>query len=213
MVKTLIKISEEVTNPIHIKHYLNLLFDDEKWVSFEPETIWYELKPRCDLTPELKNKINAIKTVLAGNLPLVNPFIFEKVITSFNNLELEAETWTPCTPFHYGYGVRCIKDLKPDEEYDEDIITYLQGAISFGGIWGFLSYPKDLQFARPSEKNFYKKELRDLIKEVNDHVDKKKKATSEIAKFHINLAEEVDQDIQTRYLEGDNFKWLPRQEA
>lgn len=58
------------------------------WITWEPETIWTEMKRALDVSPTdaIKAKVNAVKTLLVSNEFWDDHLAFEKVVVSLNGI-------------------------------------------------------------------------------------------------------------------------------
>ena len=137
-------------SPIEIYEACSQVFEDEDWLTFEPETLLHALKE--DVSDLSADKLLAVQAcAVNGSLVLTHAQAFEKVVNAFCNNVCVMDTWQPPFVEELCYAVGQIRELLTkthpgeDPEFGGEIPEYVAAAAKYRG-WFVL--PKPLAFAQ-----------------------------------------------------------------
>lgn len=119
-----------------------------EWITYEPETLWVEVRRVIKVSPgeTLKNKIQAVKTLLASNAFWRDYLAFEKVVMAFNNHLPSFDYHQNPSPAMIALAVSEAAKIK-EGVYSDDVLRYIAAAAFQDGI---IALPEPLQIAQES---------------------------------------------------------------
>lgn len=119
-----------------------------EWITYEPETLWVEVRRVTKANPgeTLKNKIQAVKTLLASNAFWKDYLAFEKVVMAFNNHLPSFDYHQNPSPAMIALAVSEAAKIK-EEVYSDDVLRYIAAAAFQEGI---IALPEPLNIAQES---------------------------------------------------------------
>lgn len=119
-----------------------------EWITYEPETLWVEVRRVTKVNPgeTLKNKIQAVKTLLASNVFWKDYLAFEKVVMAFNNHLPSFDYHQNPSPAMIALAVSEAAKIK-EEVYSDDVLRYIAAAAFQEGI---IALPEPLNIAQES---------------------------------------------------------------
>lgn len=118
-----------------VYNHLNSVYDLDWW-EWEPETIWEMLKKDdgIEATDEAKNLVLALQTVLKSNAVHENWHVFENVCQAFNGNTVDFSTVTPAELDEIALTLKLLSDLRPKQEFDEEIWIYIAACARDAGV-------------------------------------------------------------------------------
>jgi hypothetical protein len=147
---------------LNIYHYLNKQFGN-KWLLWLPETLKREIETtQCLVLDDLIwNKIRAIRAILYTDSFFEYFYIFEKIITTFNNRMPNFSVFTPVSPHELVWGVFISKNIR-DDKFSEEVKNYIEKVFEYNGIL----FPHPIVDFN-NKFNKYK----DIVRTMNDKFD------------------------------------------
>jgi len=189
------------SSPLAIYKSIDLVYEKEPWLSYEPETILRDLKH--DVSDIAIDKVLAVQSVCANTSPVFsNAIAFEKAITAFCNNICVMDTWQPPFVEELCYGVKSILELtkhihgdKVSTRFTGEIPEYTASVAKFRG-WDIL--PKILSYAQ-ERLNF----LTGLNKESKLYAEHKM-----LIDAIYSIVNNIDEDTARKMLYDDNVEQL-----
>jgi hypothetical protein len=95
------------------------------WESWEPETLWSDLKGRdVTLGAALKDKIQAIRTLLTTNAYWGDHVAFEKVTMGLNGLQASFDSYQHPSPAMIARGLLEASSVR-SHEFSDEVLRYI----------------------------------------------------------------------------------------
>jgi hypothetical protein len=108
------------------------------WLSWEPETIWSEVKDDESLKEEIprvnKDKVMAVRTAVKTDLPWKHLAVFENVALAFAGLVPRFDVMQPLEPYQIALGVDVLYQIHPGIDYDYDVRGYIAALLVHDGM-------------------------------------------------------------------------------
>jgi hypothetical protein len=119
----------------------------EGWESWEPETLWADLKGHSiALSAALKDKIQAIRTLLTTNAYWGDHVAFEKVTMGLNGLQASFDSYQHPSPAMIARGLLEASSVR-SHGFSDEVLRYI-AVICFGD--GLVLLPGPLAVAQES---------------------------------------------------------------
>lgn len=117
-----------------------------EWVTWEPETLWAELKRRAGKLPDeiTRNKIQAARTLLTSESFWKDHWVFEKVVLAFNSRVPVFNEYQRPSPAMIAKGILEAGKIR-DLPFSDEIRTYV-ALVAF--LDGLILLPEPLEFAQ-----------------------------------------------------------------
>ena len=149
-------LTSPVTHPIAL-HILCLRQFGVEYLSWEPETIWEELKRIFKRKPSTLNKakINACRAVHTSSTPFEDWYTFEKVVLPFGFVAPQFGILQKPSVAVATHGIRVMQQLR-SRHYSPDVEKYVAGLLL---AEGFTNPPKQLSFIGPRIKKVVSSEM------------------------------------------------------
>ncbi len=97
----------------------------QDWKTWEPETLWAELKrDGWTLTETLKGKIQAIKTVLASDAFWKDHLAFEKVVMALNDRPALFDQYQHPSPAMIARALREVASIALGTDFSDEVARY-----------------------------------------------------------------------------------------
>ena len=130
------------------------------WLEWDPQTLWMELEEDflVQVSDEVRDKINALRTLLTTRDFWDDFAVFEKIVIAFNDRYVNTEHIQVCLPEELGYGLTVVNSVVV-HPFSREIKVYIQGCCREAGL---LVYHRAFAFAQPP----YEGEMRALAQEV-----------------------------------------------
>jgi hypothetical protein len=121
--------------PLKIYLMLNDHYGREWW-DWEPETLWHHLQEdhATEATPEIKNIVMALQTVLKTNYPFEMWHVFEKVNHAFNLNMVDFATLQPAELDEAAWTISLLQRIRPKTEFEDDIWGYIAAVAKESGV-------------------------------------------------------------------------------
>jgi hypothetical protein len=119
-----------------------------EWITYEPETLWAEVRRITKSTPNdtLKGKIQAVKTLLATDAFWRDYLAFEKVVMAFNDHIPSFDYHQNPSPAMIALAVSEAAKIK-EGVYSDDVLRYIAAAAFQEGL---VALPEPLDIAQES---------------------------------------------------------------
>ena len=106
------------------------------WWDWLPETLWHHLANDHGVlaTEELRNAVQAIQMMLTTNQAHENWHIFEKTVHALNLEPVDFKTLQPCEPDRIARALRLMTSIRPQQEYDSEVIQYIAACCHHAGL-------------------------------------------------------------------------------
>ena len=128
---------DEDVHPILLLRDLTRTYGKE-WLSWEPETIWSEVKVDEGLKEEIprvnKDKVMAVRVAVKTDLPWKELAVFENVALAFAGLVPRFDVMQPLEPYQVALGVDVLYRIHPGIEYDADVQGYIAALLVHDGL-------------------------------------------------------------------------------
>lgn len=133
------------TNPIHLANEMNAAYGRE-WLDWEPETLWETIRKDWKTYPneESKNKLMAIKVVMANEYFWNEWEVFEKVCTALNSRVPVFQTMDDLSIGELALAVHLVSKLKR-RPFGIEVKAYVA---SEAQEEGYVMLPEVLSFAQ-----------------------------------------------------------------
>lgn len=96
------------------------------WVTWEPETLWAELKKAgLSVTEIFKGKIQAIKTLLTTGAFWKDHLAFEKVVMALNDRSVSFDHYQHPSPGMIARALRFAEDVTPPQAWSDEVKRYV----------------------------------------------------------------------------------------
>lgn len=159
MVEPKILFTRKFIPPAVYREALTALLGPE-WLGWTPETIWSHVEDLgVGVTDWVRDKINALQTLLTTQDFWNNYFLFEKIVLAFNDRMVDPEHVQVCLPEELAYGLTVAGRIK-EKPFDPEIVHYVRGCCEQAGL---AVYHRSFRFAEPT---YEREDLRRLVSEV-----------------------------------------------
>jgi hypothetical protein len=142
--------------------YRRILFGKygRTWLGWDPQTLWMEIEEdfHTKVTDEVRDKINALRTLLTTRDFWDDFSVFEKIVIAFNDRYVDTEHIQVCLPEELGYGLTVANSIVV-RPFSNEIKVYIQACCRGSGL---LVYHRAFAFAQPP----YTGELKELAQEI-----------------------------------------------
>jgi hypothetical protein len=126
---------------VDLYKYLNDKYSNA-WHDWEPETLRHTLdRDGVDLDDEVMNSIQALQVICKTNAPFEEWHVFEKVGQALNNNPVSFGHVQPLEMDEIAYTIKILQDIRPKEEFEDDIKGYIAAAAKEAGM---VYLPEDL---------------------------------------------------------------------
>lgn len=156
------------TNPIHLANEMSKKYGRE-WLKWEPETLWETIRKDWLTYPndEAKNKLMAVKVLLANDSFWSEWEVFEKICVAFNDRVPTFSTMEDLSIAELALGVALANKIKK-RTFGNEVRAYVASEAQEDG---YVLLPEVLSFAQETLDNLiqgtYGEEVRDLLKARN----------------------------------------------
>ncbi len=108
----------------------------KEWLSWEPETIWSEIRSDddVDVTRVNKDKIMAVRLAVKTDFPWKRLDLFENVALAFAGLVPRFDVMQPLEPYQIALAVDVLFRIHPGIEYDDDVKGYIAALVVHDGL-------------------------------------------------------------------------------
>jgi len=136
-------LTQPMTHPIGLHIFCLQLFGP-KYIGWEAETIWQELKRTCGDEPSTlnKGKLQACRTIHVSDEPYEDWFIFEKIIQGLNFASPMFDTMQKPSVSALAQGVWAMMEVRT-QPVGSDVEKYIAAVILDDGM---VYPPKPLEF-------------------------------------------------------------------
>ena len=133
------------TNPIELANEMNAKYGDS-WLEWEPETLWETIRKDWLTYPneESKNKLMAIKVLMASESFWNDWEVFEKICIAFNDRVPNFHVMDDLSTAELTLAVRLASKLKK-RSFGSEVQAYVA---SEGSEVGYIILPEELAFAQ-----------------------------------------------------------------
>ncbi len=178
---------------VYAKHF-DKKYGKDKWVAFNPFTLWSDIKEETGEEPadNVKEKINALKVLKSNELYFSDPKLFEKIILAFNDSFIDTNMLQVCSPQELAYGIPIAREVVGKKDWDEKILRYIQGCCE---EWGLIVYPPSFTFA---QRKFPKDSLMYAIYQDV----KKRKYTLKPSEWQRAIIDNINEYVKHRLTKG-----------
>jgi len=106
------------------------------WWGWEPETLWKTLEEDHSFkeSEEAKNLIMALQVVVSNNAPFEDWYAFEKIGHAFCQNPVSFGILQPLNIDEAGVSMALLRLLRPKEEFDDEILSYVASRAKESGI-------------------------------------------------------------------------------
>jgi hypothetical protein len=134
--------------PLQVYRLLNDNYG-HSWWDWEPETLWqtFAVEHHVEADDDLKNLVQAMQVLVNTNQVHEHWHIFENAVNALNGNHVDFTVMQPPTPSDIAAAFKVINTIRPDEEFDEEIYTYVAGVCHGEGMVYLPQglFPKDCQ--------------------------------------------------------------------
>lgn len=135
---------EKSSSALDIIRSLSKLGND--WITWEPETLWAELKKDGPLTESMKSKIQAAKSLLTTDAFWRDHLAFEKIAVSLNGIVPAFDQYQHPSPAQLAKAIVDAKAVR-DGRFSDEVLRYI-AAVCFEA--GLIVLPEPLDVAQES---------------------------------------------------------------
>lgn len=131
------------------------------WFRWEPETLWAEIRDEtgADVSEEVRDKINALRLLLAADNFWEDYTVFENTIIAFNDRMVDPTYIQVCLPQELAYGLTVAGAIRL-RQFSSEVINYVRGCCTQDGL---VVYHRSFAFAQP---RYDDERLRELVQEI-----------------------------------------------
>lgn len=173
--KAILKNDESTATGVFIA--LQHVFGNNKFLAWEPESIWLELDDNGinDFPQENRDKVLATITLLMGDAFRWDALVFEKTMLAFNDIPIAPDAIQEASPGEIAWGAFEAEFLSQyaghDGDYDYEPTRYT-GASMYRA--GFILAPELLVFAQEELDKFNsnQQELQQVVSDLWNATDK-----------------------------------------
>jgi len=124
----------------------------KEWVDWEAETLWKEIRSEfgAEVSDEVREKLNALKTHLTTTLFWDSFDVFEKTILAYNDRHVEPGIIQVCVPQEIAYGMTVAAGVRHQKKFDIEVLMYIRACCDSDGL---VVFPQAFHFAQPEYKD------------------------------------------------------------
>lgn len=162
-------LTSPTTHPTAL-HVLCLRRFGAKYLGWEPETVWQELRRVYDKAPSSlnKSKINACKVTHTSDAPFDDWYVFEKVVLPFGFVLPQFGVLQKPSVAVATHGVGVMLQLR-SKDFSGDVEKYISGILL---TEGFVTPPKQLEFLGRRVKDVVSTDLYTRVENILSGADR-----------------------------------------
>lgn len=165
------------------------------WLTWLPETLYTEIENEWGLrpSPEVSDKINALKVFLTTDLFYHDAAVFEHIVLAVNDVQPDVEVLNLASPDEVAYTLYVLGPFDT-KMFEREILAYIRACCDSVGL---LVYPEAMSWAQPA----YGDQLKYYISQIKPElrpIDSK-----EIADVQSNKLYSINQAVVDRIAKFD----------
>ena len=172
----------------------NLLTD--RFINYEPESIWLDLKKLGVRVPEEnKNKILMINALLSTDPVIYDVHVFKSIVLTFNDEIANPEITEETEPEQIAWSIMCLHLLRPEVPtyFDYEPILYTATILHRNG---FILSPDILEF---SQESLDRLNANIELKENISAALKRRNAKNSVEQEQLNKLDRVKEYVKIKY--------------
>lgn len=124
------------SHPVQILDVLKMRYKD-RWLDWEPDTLWWALRRDFGSVGEIsRNKIQALLLAETTDVPWIDWDTFENSGQAWNDFLPIFGSFQPLTPMQVAFTVSILREVRPDEEFGNEINAYIAAVLDEHG-WAY----------------------------------------------------------------------------